>query len=166
MTRFLTTVFLFLTLLAASPAVLAQRSQYVGYRHKGVVVGQKLPNGLKDMGGGLLSDDSYGVTRYSKGKKQFLWLEKIVSRDQNGVPTWLVRDVLEFSRLPKNQDFSFSYSSICSNDKVFDLDLVVMTELAADRKSHRVLRAWRANVRTGKFQTAGIKGIRCEAPLT
>jgi len=76
----------------------------IGYRHEGVRYGETLPNGAKDLGGGLLSDEDYGVTRFRKGGVFMLWLERIVSRNPDGVPLWEVRDVLKFDKLAKNQE--------------------------------------------------------------
>ncbi|HYP51556.1 MAG TPA: hypothetical protein VEQ34_11500 [Pyrinomonadaceae bacterium] len=84
------------------PATLAaQKKELIGYRHKGVVYGETLPNGARDLGGGLLSDDNYGVSRFAKGGKHMLWLEKVTSRDKKGVPSWEVRDVLVINNLKK-----------------------------------------------------------------
>ena len=96
-----------LTFLALTLNISAQKKDFVGFKHKGVVVGESLSNGAKDLGGGLLSNENYGVTRYAKGKKHYLWLEKITGRDRDGVPNWIVKDVLEFDALKKNQEFLF-----------------------------------------------------------
>jgi hypothetical protein len=76
---------LFVSLLLFSLTAFAapqKKSEFVGYRHRGVLYGETLPNGVKDLGGGLLSNDSYGVSRFQKGKKFMLWLEKITDRDR------------------------------------------------------------------------------------
>ncbi len=73
----------FILIACADLNLSAQKNKLIGYKHKGVVYGETLlPNGAKDLGGGLLSNENYGVTRFSKGKKQMLWLEKITSRDR------------------------------------------------------------------------------------
>jgi hypothetical protein len=139
-----------------------KKSEFVGYRHKGVLYGETLPNGVKDLGGGLLSDENYGVSRFQKGKKFMLWLEKITDRDKKGVPSWEVKDVLTFDNLKKNQGFSFSYSSTCKQNGEENLDLIVMTELMARQKTYKVIRAWQANVKTAKFEKISDKGIVCK----
>lgn len=135
-------------------------SEFIGYRHKGILYGETLPNGAKDLGGGLLSNENFGVTRFQKGKKYMLWLEKITSRDAKGVPNWEVRDVLAFDNLKKNQEFLFSYSSTCTQNGKENLDLVVMTELSP-KKTYKVVHAWKANVKSGKFDKINDKGIVC-----
>jgi hypothetical protein len=139
-----------------------KKSEFVGYRHKGVLYGETLPNGVKDLGGGLLSDENYGVSRFKKGKKFMLWLEKITDRDRKGVPSWEVRDVLTFDNLKKNQEFSFSYSSTCMQSGKENLDLIVMTELSPKQKTYKVIRAWQANTKAEKFEKISEKGIVCK----
>ena len=139
-----------------------QKPNYIGYRHKGVVFGETLPNGVKDLGGGLLSDESYGVSRYAKGGSDMLWLEKIMNRDAKGVPTWQVKDVLMFDKLRKNQELLFSYSSTCTENNRENLDLIVLAELAADKKSYKILRAWKASVKNEKFKKVSTENINCK----
>lgn len=151
------------TLLCVSPVcVVSQKTDYVGYRHKGVVYGESLPNGVKDFGGGLLSNEDYGVSRYGKNGNNMLWLEKILTRDENGVPTWLVKDVLTFGNLKKNQNLLFSYSSTCRQNGRENLDLVVLAELAANKKSYKILKAWNASVKNEKFKKISTNGVVCE----
>ncbi len=157
-------IFIFIAFSIAALTTFANPSdvKYVGYRHKGVTRGEKLPNGVKDLGGGLLSDEDYGVTRFVKGKKYMLWLEKIVERNDDGVPYWEVKDVLTFNKLKKNQRFLYSYNSPCTENEAENLDLIVLAELAPKAKNYKILKAWRANVKRGKFEKASLNGIVCQ----
>ncbi len=103
------------------------------------------------------------MTRFVKGKKHYLWLEKITGRDRKGVPHWVVKDVLEFKTLKKNQEFLFSHSSTCTNDEEEDLDTIVLAEFNRKTLQYRVLKAWKANVETEKFEKISIRGIQCAA---
>jgi len=152
---------LLLIFLIAPTVVSAQKKDLIGYRHKGVIYGATLPNGAKDLGGGLLSNENYGVTRFSKGKKFMLWLEKITDRDTKGVPSWEVRDILSFDKLKKNQEFLFSYSSSCLQNGKEKLDLIVQAEFFPKTKTYKIIDAWRANVKREKFQKMSTKGIKC-----
>ncbi len=153
---------LFLLVLIAVPTLAApQKKELVGYKHKGVKYGETLPNGAKDLGGGLLSNADYGVSRFSRGKKYMLWLEKLTSRDAKGVPSWEVRDVLTFDNLKKNQEFLFSYSSGCVQNEKENLDLIVMAEFSQPQKTYKVIRAWRVNIKKEKFDKISDKGIVC-----
>ena len=151
-----------LMLLALPVSANPQKTNYKGYKHKGVVYGETLPNGVKDLGGGLLSNENYGVSRFSKGRKNMLWLEKITERDAKGVPSWQVKDVLTFDNLEKNREFLYSYSSSCSQNGKETLDIVVMAELSADKKSYKILKAWNANHKKEKFEKISTKNIKCE----
>jgi len=111
----------------------------------------------------LLSDEDYGVTRFVKGKKYMLWLEKIVERNDDGVPYWEVKDVLAFDNLKKNQRFLYSYSSPCTENGAENLDLIVLAELAPKTKNYKVLKAWRTNVENEKFEPTSPVGIVCQA---
>ncbi len=150
-----------LTLISFSLNISAQTKDFIGYKHKGVVYEETLPNGAKDLGGGLLSNDNYGVSRFAKGKKEYLWLEKIVSRDTKGVPSWIVKDVLEFDKLNKNQEFLFSYSSVCTIGGNENLDTIVLAELKPKTKKYKILKAWKANVKRERFEKSSVKGIQC-----
>lgn len=150
-------------LLASTALAFSQKKDtYIGYRHKGVVNGQILSNGVKSLGGGLISNDNYGVSRYSKGKKYMLWLEELVSRDAKGIPTWVVRNVLAFDNLKKNEEFLFSYTSPCTQNGKSNLDLIVKAEFSTKTKTYKVEDAWKANAKSGKFEKISTKGIKCQ----
>ncbi|HXG85570.1 MAG TPA: hypothetical protein VNI84_16220 [Pyrinomonadaceae bacterium] len=154
-------IFIWLFVAAFSAFASAPDKKLIGYRHEGVRYGEKLPNGATDLGGGLLSDEDYGVTHFKKGKKYMLWLERIVERNEAGVPVWEVLDVLSVGALKKNQEFLFSYSSPCKQNKKGNLDLIVLAESVPRTKARRVLKAWRANVKKEKFEPVSVKGIVC-----
>ena len=151
-----------LAFLILPAAVSAQKKEFVGYRHKGVLYGETLSNGARDLGGGLLSDENYGVSRFSKGAKQMLWLEKISSRDKKGVPSWEVLDVLVINKPKKNQEFLYSYSSTCTEYGEENLDLIVLAEFQTAGKTYKVLEAWRADLLKEKFEKISVEGIKCE----
>jgi hypothetical protein len=134
--------------------------RFVGYRHEGVVVGS-LPNGAVDLGGGLLSDRDYGVARFALGGKYLLWLEKITRRNARGEPEWRVKDVLTFDALKKSQQFFFSYSFPCRQNKKQDLDMIVLAERSPKTKGFVVRKAWRANVEKEVFENVPVTGIVC-----
>lgn len=152
-------IFVLLFAIAAS----AQRSKYIGYKHKGAVMGETLSNGVKSISGGLTSNEKFGISRYTKGKKYMLWLEEIVGRDANGIPIWIVRRVLTFENLKKNQEFHFSYNSPCTLNKKDNTDLVVKTEFLPKTKTYKVLEAWKANTKTLKFDEIKTRNVQCKA---
>ena len=152
---------LLLIFLIVPTIISAQKKDLIGYRHKGVIYGATLSNGAKDLGGGLLSNENYGVSRFSRGKKFMLWLEKITERDARGIPSWEVRDVLSFDKLKKNQEFLFSYSSSCLQNGKEKLDLIVQADFLPKTNTYKIIHAWRANVKREKFEKISTKGIKC-----
>lgn len=157
-----TKIILALFLIALPALGFAPKPNYIGYKHKGVVYGEALPNGVKDLGGGLLSNEDFGVSRFSKGKDYMIWLEKITARDAKGVPSWEVKDVLTFDLLKKNQEFLLSYSSTCTQNGKSNLDLIVMTEFDAKTKTYKIKKAWKADVKKERFEKVATKNIKCE----
>ena len=153
------TAVIFFVLLPAF--AVTKKPKYIGYKHKGAIVGATLPNGVKVHGGGLLSDENYGVSQFSKDKKDMLWLEKITVREKNGVPDWEVKDVLTFKKLKKNQEFLMSFSSPCTVNGKQNLDLIVKAQLLPDKKNYKVLEAWTANTKKGKFEDFSKKAVKC-----
>jgi hypothetical protein len=149
-------------LLASTAAAFSQKKNYIGYRHKGVVNGQTLDNGVKSLGGGLTSDENYGVSRFSIGKKYMLWLEEVVSHDARGVPSWQVKDVLTFNSFKKNEELLFSYTSGCTQHGRTNLDLVVKAEFLPKTKTYKVQDAWQVNLKREKFEKISMKGIKCK----
>lgn len=145
-----------------SAAAFSQKSKYIGFRHKGVTLGETLSNGVRSISGGLTSNNKLGVSRYTKGKKYMLWLEEIVERDADGVPTWTVRNVLSFDNLKKNQEFYFSYNSPCTLDGKENTDLIVKTEFQSKTKTYKVLDAWKANTKKLKFEEIDTKKVQCK----
>ncbi len=157
-----TKILLFLLFVSIPTLTFSQKLNYKGYKHKGVVFGETLPNGVKDLGGGLLSDESYGVSRFSKGKKYMLWFEKISDRDAKGVPNWVVLDVLTFDALKRNQTFLLSYSSNCRQNGKSNLDLIVMAEILPKKKSYKIIRAWKADIKNKRFEKTDSKFVICK----
>ena len=155
-------LFLFIILFTFPAVAATQKKSLIGYKHRGVKYGETLPNGAKDLGGGLLSNENYGVTRFTMDRKYMLWLEKVTGRDSKGVPSWEVRDVLSFDDLKKNRQFTFSYSSGCTQNGRENLDLIVLTEYLPATKTYKAVKAWRANVAKGKFEKVSTKGIECK----
>jgi len=56
----------------------------------------------------------------------------------------------------------YSYSSPCTENEAENLDLIVLAELAPKAKNYKILKAWRANVKRGKFEKASLNGIVCQ----
>lgn len=155
-------VFLTIALLVFPVFANPQKTKYIGFKHRGVLYEEVLPNGVKHLGGGLLTNEKYGVSRYEKGGKYMLWLEKITSRDASGVPSWVVKDVLIFGTLKKNEELMFSFASPCTQNGKPAVDLVVKAEVFPNRKQYKIKDVWKANTKREKFEKIQTKGVKCE----
>ena len=164
--------FLFLVILLGCHAFVAaqsnERSKYVGYKYAGVVPNKTLPNGVKHLGGGLIgdfdADPVYGISQVVKGKTKMLWLEVSTGQNATGVTGWLVKDVLVFNNMTKNQHLFFSVDPAiyCQRDKKDVENLVAFGQIFARQGTYKPSKAWIANIKTGKFEPMAIKGLKCE----
>jgi hypothetical protein len=155
-------VFVFVAPVAAQKAV-ADKSEYVGYKYRGALPDETLPNGVKSLGGGLITENepTYGIGRKSKDGAQMLWLEIMTERDAEGVPSWEVKDVLAFPTFSKNQELLFSYGSTCQRNGKGDVKMIVLADFSNTAKTYKVRRAWLANTKTEKFNEIPVKGVQC-----
>lgn len=156
---------LLVALFVMSYAALAQKSKWIGYKFEPVNNGKALPNGWTDIGGAIISnievDPLLAIGRLRKGANEMLWFERSTGQDSNGVTGWEVRDVLEFPNMKKNQDLLYGGAGECYRNKKLDASLVVYADFLARSKSYKVLKAWRANQKTQKFEPILIKGVKC-----
>jgi hypothetical protein len=143
-----------------------EKIRYIGLKYEGVLLNEVLPNGIKSLGGGLITDTKdrieFGISRFSKGKKQMLWLDKLLGRNERGIPTWEVQDVLFFSKLKSNQTLHFAAASACLRNGKPDNQLIVLADLKKKPKTYNVRKAWRVNLTKEIFESIATKGIKCE----
>ena len=136
----------------------ADMSGYVGLRH-----GSKLPDGLKNLGGSLVSEagagKEYGLAEVHRGKIKMLWFERLTHRDAAGLPYWEVEDFLILPPVRKNQVLAYS---TCFSGSEPDREVIAIADYQRSAEFFtRVRRAWRANRKTGKFEEISPRGIKC-----
>ena len=153
-------LFFLLVTLTIPALVSAQTNNYIGYKYTGVTYNHKLPNGVTDKGGNLLDNENFGVSKMKTGKTEMLWLTRITGRNSDGVPRWMVKDVLVLPSLKKNQQILQGFSYPCTINGKDDLNLVVIADILKD-KTFKARKVWRANTRTGKFQTVSARNVDC-----
>ena len=158
-----------IALLIFSTSALSQSgSEYVGYEFQSVLPGTVLPNGVKDLGGGLIGDINaspvYGIGQMQKGKTKMLWLEVSTGQDAKGVTGWKVLDVLIFSTLARTRYVFFAGDpAIACRRKGEEI-----ANLVGDGKIDRAggvfvpSNLWIANIETKRFEPISVKGIKCE----
>lgn len=143
-------------------SLFAQKNTYVGYKYTGVNYDQKLPNGVRDLGGNLLDDDNYGVSLMKKGKTEMLWLARITGRNTKGIPKWKVKAVLVLPALKKNQEILRGFTYPCTVDQKEDLNLIVLAEYSPEDKTYEAIKAWRADTKANKFETVPAEDVACQ----
>jgi len=154
---------IFLVMLSAAAA----SAQYVGYEYKGVTPETVLPNGVKHLGGGLISDidadPTYGISQVSKGKTEMLWLEVSTGQNETGIIGWRVLDVVSFPALMRTQHIHMHHDPAieCSRGgKIVD-DLVAVGTINRSRGTYTPQRAWIADITKKKFVPTATAGLRC-----
>lgn len=152
----------FLTFLAIPYGIFAQKSSYVGYKYTGVTYNKKLPNGVKDLGGNLLSNENYAVSQMKKGKTDMLWLTYIAGRNDDGVPKWEVKNVLALPKIKKNQVILRGFNFPCTIGGKENLDLFVLADYSAKTKTYTPKKAWRVNIKKNLFETVAVKKVSCK----
>ena len=162
MRKTLATICIFLLSAAAAPA------QYVGYEYKGVTPDSVLPNGVKHLGGSLISDINadpvYGISQVSRGRTRMLWLEVSTGQNEKGVTGWRVLDVISFPRLAAAQHMHispFDAAVECVRDGLPVIRLVSLGTLNSRKATFTPQRAWIADIAKKKFTPASIRGLRC-----
>ena len=146
---------------AAAPA------QFVGHEYKGVVPDTVMPNGVKHLGGALISDINkdpvYGISQVSKGRTRMLWLEVSTGQNEKGVTGWRVLDVLSFPAFPATQHLLIAFDPAIEclrGGKPVD-GLVASGTIIRRKGVYNPQRAWIADIEKKKFTPASIRGLRC-----
>jgi hypothetical protein len=153
----------FLVLLSAAAA----SAQYVGYEYKGVTPETVLPNGVKHLGGGLISDidadPTYGISQVSKGKTEMLWLEVSTGQNETGITGWRVLDVVSFPTLTRSQHIHMQPDPAveCTRRGKIVEGLVAVGTLDRRRGTFTPQRAWTADIARKKFNPSATAGLRC-----
>jgi len=104
-------------------------------------------------------DCRFSISHVRKGKKEMLWFEYRVSRDQNGIPTWIIIDTLT---LPSKLEYKEVLISDCSISGKDDPEIVVISNQFNTCTHNSIYKAWRANRKTKKFEAINPSGISCE----
>lgn len=145
-----------------------ERATYVDYKYEGVIPETILPNGVKHFGGGLIgdidADPVYGISNVVKGKTKMLWLEVSTGQDETGVTGWRVLDVLAFRAMTKTDYLFFANdpSIYCRRNGRDIPELVGIGKIARRQGIFRPTKLWVANIKTKRFESIPIAGVKCE----
>ena len=136
------------------------KRKYIGLRH-----GPRLPPGLKEVGGGLLTDPykdkiQFGLAHITKGTTNMLWFELGTHHDAEGHAYWEVLDVVTLPPMTRTQ--ILFYTLCLFNDEPDPEIAAIVQPLKRGSYETKALRAWRANRQTRKITEIPIKGVKCE----
>ena len=158
---------IFVSLIFAAFADGQTAASYIGYEYKGAVPDTVMPNGVKHLGGALISDINkdpvYGIAQVSKGRTQMLWLEVSTGQNEKGVTGWRVLDVISFPKPIGSQHAMLPLDPAveCTRNGKAVPYLVAVGRIDTRRASYTVQRAWIADIDKKKFTPASIRGLRC-----
>ena len=158
-----TLAILLLVFLSAATA----SAQYVGYEYKGVTPETVLPNGVKHLGGGLISDvdadPTYGISQVSKGKTEMLWLEVSTGQTETSIEGWRVLDVVSFPALTRSQHIHMHQDPAveCKRGGKIVENLVAVGTIDRRRGTFTPQRTWIADIAKKKFVPSTTAGLKC-----
>jgi hypothetical protein len=106
-----------------------------------------------------LNDNEYGLSSYKKGPIDLIAFERVI-RQANGETKYSLIDILEINDRGKNQ---YIICGLCRLNEKTDKDIVAVYQ---DKNSDvqfytKIIKAWKANRKTGKFEQIDTKGIDC-----
>lgn len=123
------------------------------------------PDGWMD-GGGACIAKSLGADKmceYSIGVLQgpsglLLYIGKSAPRIELKKARWLVTDQMSFPQTPRDQQVVFS---VCELNGEIDETIIAVVKTTDTEWYATVRQAYRANLKTGRFEEIPPKGIRC-----
>ena len=145
-----------------SPNLLAVKKQdlskYIG------LVYPPLEDDLVQLSGTLVSnpyDDKipYYIAVIEKGDQEFLWFSKAFTQSKNSV---LSRQVIDVMPMPKYGDGKAFVTLFCRLNDEEDREIFAVCKDDGSQYFTHILKAWRANKTTEKFESISTKGIVCE----
>lgn len=168
------------TLLATTqPDRQVLRQRYIGIEYRSDIppYGTSEPKyGLRRIGGRLVAlgasgvaSPEYAIAHLKEDGTHMLWLEEIIARSPDGLPSFRVIDVLVLpesvaTNLRNTNRYLLDASDCYLNDRK-DLEIVALvTRRSLTAKYTDAVQAWRANRQTGKFESIPPQNVTCENP--
>lgn len=158
---------IFVSMILAAFAYGQTAASYIGYEYKGYTPDTVMPNGVKHLGGALISDINkdpvYGIAQVSKGRTQMLWLEVSTGQNETGVTGWRVLDVISFPKLSGSQHAMLPLDPAveCTRNGKTVPYLVAIGRIDTRRAVFTAQRAWIADIDKKRFTPASTRGLRC-----
>jgi hypothetical protein len=107
---------------------------------------------------GLMDDDEYVINHVSDNKNQLLWFCKLTHRDESGRPHLKILDIIILPNFGANERL---FMGNCNYDQVEDQEIVALVDSDPEDLSTRVIKAWRANRESLKFEEVAVDKVTC-----
>ena len=124
-----------------------------------------LPAGIQEVSGTMLAEHGgaeYAVAHVRRGDEEFLWLERLVSRDAAGRPTWEVVDALHLPARPEGYRLALGTCGRGVPAGQPESGLVAYVKGDADDRHWRdVSAAWQADPAAGTLAAVPREGVSC-----
>lgn len=140
---------------------------YIGFEYKGASPNTILRNGVKHLGGSLVSDHRidpvYAVSQVSKGSTSMLWLEVSTGQNEKGATGWRVLDVLQYPKPTGRMDLLMPHGPglRCTRDGENFTNLIAIGALQRPQLTYTLQHAWLADIKKKKFVSVPVRGIKC-----
>jgi hypothetical protein len=120
-----------------------------------------MPTGYKEETGyvmGYLEGDEYIIDHISGDNLQMLWFCKLTSRDTEGRPFLKILDILILPTIEKNEELLMG---TCKYNEEMDPEIVAIVKFNESEVKSDVIKAWRANRNSRKFEVIPVTNITC-----
>lgn len=126
-----------------------------------------LPNGdtVRGLGGSMMdagASEVYGIRHYIKNGTHYLRIQRIVGRNPDGNPVWLIKARL---RLPRMDSTDVVTEAFCEINGKPDHSILGLTSTFGDSVDYHARRAWRFDRATETLREIPAAGVTC-SPIT
>ncbi|MBE9013626.1 hypothetical protein IQ250_25905 [Pseudanabaenaceae cyanobacterium LEGE 13415] len=117
-----------------------------------------LPKGFKDNGGWVVKGGRYRADFVQRGNTRMIWFTKVLPWNRGGAVPVQVVDVMELPTFPRTQELHYAF---CRLNDVNDRQIFAIAQATNEDIRTNIVRAWRANTKTEKFEPISTKGVAC-----
>ncbi|MBC5767684.1 hypothetical protein [Ramlibacter albus] len=144
------------TALFCASSIPGESSPYVGLRVP------PIPADHEDLGGSMLriqADSEYAIAEVSSPRGRMWWLQKLISRDRAGKPSWEVVAVMPEPDIPRGHVVAMA--GLCERGGVEAPEVIAVVKGEQKARLRKIHRAWFVNVQTHKFEPYPTHGLTC-----
>jgi hypothetical protein len=111
--------------------------------------------------GGWSIGDRFGVEYFKDDNEDIVCVfEEYVQRDENGKSKRKILDTINIGKLKSNESFQYG---TCRLNKTGDREIIAIVIVEGNKEFfNKIMKAWRADTKTGRIKQIDIKGIDCE----